>query len=60
MLVCTESILTPLRWAAVPLAVFIVGTEIRVRTEDKLLASRFGEAFQRYRKSVSAYIPFVR
>jgi protein-S-isoprenylcysteine O-methyltransferase Ste14 len=60
MLIFTESILTPLRWAAVPLVIYIVGTEIRVHTEDKLLASRFGEAFQQYRKSVSAYIPFVR
>ncbi|HEY5253924.1 MAG TPA: isoprenylcysteine carboxylmethyltransferase family protein [Acidobacteriaceae bacterium] len=40
--------------------VFLVGTEIRVRTEDSLLASRFGDRFHQYQKRVSAYIPFVR
>lgn len=39
---------------------FIAGTEIRVRIEDNLLASRFGEVFREYRKRVPAYIPFVR
>jgi protein-S-isoprenylcysteine O-methyltransferase Ste14 len=28
------------------LALFLVGTEIRMRTEDRLLESRFGEQFQ--------------
>jgi protein-S-isoprenylcysteine O-methyltransferase Ste14 len=60
ILICSQSILTPVRWAAVSLILFVAGTEIRVRAEEALLASRFGEAFQRYRKSVSAYIPFVR
>ncbi len=60
MLVCTIALLTPLPWAAVSLVIFIVGTEIRVRTEDGLLGSRFGDAFEQYRNSVSAYIPFVR
>lgn len=60
ILLCTMSLLTPLKWAAIPLALFLCGTEIRVRTEDALLRSRFGESFDRYRKSVSAYIPFVR
>ena len=60
MLVCTLLILTPWQWAPVSLALYIVGTEIRVRTEDGLLESRFGEEFRRYRGKVSAYIPFVR
>jgi protein-S-isoprenylcysteine O-methyltransferase Ste14 len=38
---------------------FIVGTEIRVRTEEKLLAERFGEEFRQYKSRVRAYIPFV-
>jgi protein-S-isoprenylcysteine O-methyltransferase Ste14 len=42
------------------LFVFIIGTEIRVRIEDGLLASRFGIEFQEYRRSVSAYVPFIR
>lgn len=40
--------------------VLIAGTEIRVRIEDKLLESRFGERFRQYRQSVPAYIPFAR
>jgi protein-S-isoprenylcysteine O-methyltransferase Ste14 len=40
--------------------VFLVGTEIRVQTEDRLLAARFGEEFRQYRKHVRAYVPFVR
>jgi protein-S-isoprenylcysteine O-methyltransferase Ste14 len=41
------------------LAIFIIGTEIRVRTEESLLASRFGEEFQAYKRDVPAYIPFL-
>lgn len=41
------------------LILFVIGTEIRVRTEENLLASRFGEQFESYRKNVGAYIPFM-
>jgi protein-S-isoprenylcysteine O-methyltransferase Ste14 len=60
MLLSTILLLTRWEWGAVAVAVFIAGTEIRVRTEDGLLASRFGDEFHVYRKSVPAYIPFVR
>jgi protein-S-isoprenylcysteine O-methyltransferase Ste14 len=41
--------------------VFIVaGTEVRVRIEDRLLASRFGAELESYRARVPAYIPFLR
>lgn len=60
MLVATLLVLTPATWAAVALILFVAGTEIRVRTEDGLLASRFGEAFAHYQRTVPAYIPFVR
>lgn len=39
---------------------FIVGTEIRVRAEERLLAERFGERYASYRASTNAYIPFLR
>jgi len=42
------------------LVLFIVGTEIRVRIEDGLLASRFGEQFAQYKNSLPAYIPLLR
>ena len=60
MLVCSLLILSPWQCAAIALALFIVGTEIRVHTEDRLLASRFGARFFEYRKRVRAYVPFVR
>jgi len=43
----------------VALLLFVIGTEIRVRIEERLLASHFGEAFQAYKRSVPAYLPFV-
>ncbi|HEY2016585.1 MAG TPA: isoprenylcysteine carboxylmethyltransferase family protein [Bryobacteraceae bacterium] len=60
MLICTLLILTPWEWFLVPLALFIAGTEIRVRSEDALLESRFGEKFREYQNQVRAYVPFVR
>jgi protein-S-isoprenylcysteine O-methyltransferase Ste14 len=46
--------------AAIGAVIFIVGTEIRVRAEERLLAGRFGPSFDAYRKRVPAYIPGVR
>jgi len=60
MLVCSMLILTPWQWVPIPLALFIAGTEIRVRSEDALLASRFGAEFNSYRSAVPAYIPYLR
>ncbi|MEO8591948.1 MAG: isoprenylcysteine carboxylmethyltransferase family protein [Candidatus Solibacter sp.] len=60
ILASTLLLITPWKWALLSLALFIAGTEIRVRTEDALLASRFGEGFFAYRKRVWAYLPFVR
>jgi protein-S-isoprenylcysteine O-methyltransferase Ste14 len=45
---------------ACALIVFLAGTEIRVRAEDRLLAGRFKDSFAAYRRRVRAYIPFVR
>jgi protein-S-isoprenylcysteine O-methyltransferase Ste14 len=48
-------------WLLAPAALLMVlGTEIRVRVEDRLLASRFGPHFEAYRRSVGAYVPFLR
>jgi protein-S-isoprenylcysteine O-methyltransferase Ste14 len=43
----------------VSILLFGIGTEIRVRVEDGLLASRFGEDFNTYRRSTSRYIPLL-
>jgi protein-S-isoprenylcysteine O-methyltransferase Ste14 len=60
MLVSTLFLFTPWQWAVLSVALFIAGTEIRVYTEDRLLASRFGERFAEYKRRVPAYVPFVR
>lgn len=39
---------------------FVIGTEIRVRAEEKLLEARFGEEFVRYKATTPAYFPFIR
>ena len=56
---------TALAWTWWPMivagvATFLIGTEIRVRVEDRLLSTRFKESFTSYRGSAAAYIPFIR
>jgi len=60
LLLGTGFLITPWRLFGIALAIFVVGTEIRVRVEDSLLDSRFGEKFREYQSRVSAYIPFLR
>lgn len=56
----TGMVMTSWPRLAVALAIFIAGTEIRVRIEDRLLAGRFGEQFETWRRRVPAYLPFIR
>lgn len=60
LLLATGLLLT--RWPALlaGIALFAAGTEIRIRVEERLLASRFRESFQEYRAAVPAYIPILR
>jgi len=60
MLVATALLNTAWPFVALAVALFVAGTEIRVRTEDNLLAARFGAAFEEYRRRVPAYLPPVR
>jgi protein-S-isoprenylcysteine O-methyltransferase Ste14 len=46
-------------WVAGAVA-FVVGTEIRIRAEERLLEEHFGDEFRAYRLRVRAYIPLVR
>jgi protein-S-isoprenylcysteine O-methyltransferase Ste14 len=50
------------QWPAIIAAavLHIAGTEIRIRSEEKLLRSRFGEEYDTWAKHVWAYIPFIR
>jgi protein-S-isoprenylcysteine O-methyltransferase Ste14 len=59
VLCATAVVVAPWQLFAASLVLFVIGTEIRVRTEERLLAARFGEEFQSYKERVSAYIPFL-
>lgn len=41
-------------------ALYIAGTEIRIHSEEGLLRARFQKDFEDYKRSVPAYIPFLR
>jgi protein-S-isoprenylcysteine O-methyltransferase Ste14 len=56
----TGFMITPMALLAVSVVVFVAGMEIRIRLEEKLLASRFGETFSDYQRRVPAYVPFLR
>jgi protein-S-isoprenylcysteine O-methyltransferase Ste14 len=60
MLLGTGFMITPWPLLLAAFVLFLIGTEIRVRVEDKLLASRFGDRFRQYRRSVPAYMPLLR
>jgi len=60
ILLGTGFLFTSLPLFLTSIVVFTVGTEIRVRREDALLVSRFGEQFRDYQRTVAAYIPFIR
>jgi protein-S-isoprenylcysteine O-methyltransferase Ste14 len=60
LLLGTGFMITPPLLFLVAMILFICGTEIRVRIEDALLSSRFGDKFREYQRRVSAYIPLVR
>jgi protein-S-isoprenylcysteine O-methyltransferase Ste14 len=57
--IATALLITPLWLFLIALAVFLAGTTIRIRAEEKLLAARFGPEFADYSQSVSRLIPFV-
>jgi len=38
-------------------AVFLAGTHIRIRSEEKLLRQTFGQGFEEYAKRVPAFVP---
>lgn len=46
-------------WIAATIT-FLIGTEIRVRAEDRLLEKRFQQSFRTYRAKVPAYLPLLR
>ena len=62
LLMIPATALVASNWIAlcIALIVFFIGTEIRIRIEEKLLLSHFGSEFEDYRRRVSAYLPGLR
>jgi protein-S-isoprenylcysteine O-methyltransferase Ste14 len=60
LLLGTGLLLAPWPLLLVCVVLAVIGTEVRVRVEDGLLASRFGEEFRAYQREVAAYVPFIR
>jgi len=60
LMIATGLLVSQWLWLIVGLVLCVAGNEIRVRAEEQLLESRFGDEFREYRKYVPAYIPFVR
>jgi protein-S-isoprenylcysteine O-methyltransferase Ste14 len=58
-MLATGIILTPWQLFLPALVLFLIGTEVRVRIEETLLATRFGEEFKSYKREVPAYLPFL-
>ncbi len=58
-IVATGLLVASQRLFLVSAVIFLIGTEIRVRVEDGLLAERFGEDFEEYHRSVAKYVPYV-
>ncbi len=59
VLCATAVVIAPWQLFLASVLLFVAGTEIRVRTEEKLLASRFAGEFEEYKRSVPPYIPFL-
>lgn len=48
-------------WAlAGSIVLFLIGNEIRIRTEEKLLRESFGQQFEEYARRVPAFFPGIR
>lgn len=60
VLLGTGFLLTSLTLMLAAVIVFFIGTEIRMRVEDRLLQSAFGEQFREYEQTVSRLIPFLK
>ena len=56
----TGFMIAPLPVFLLSTVLFVIGTEIRVRIEDALLVSRFGNQFRDYQRTVPAYVPFLK
>jgi protein-S-isoprenylcysteine O-methyltransferase Ste14 len=59
MILSTSLVFSHWRLAAVAIVLFLVGNQIRIRSEEKLLRETFGTKFDDYAARVPAFIPFT-
>jgi protein-S-isoprenylcysteine O-methyltransferase Ste14 len=59
MLVATGLVMTRWERLAVAVVLFAVGTDVRIRMEEKLLRGAFGVRFEEYARRVKALIPGI-
>ena len=60
ILVATGSLIASWYLFVAALSLFLIGTEIRIITEEKLLESQFGDEFRNYRRAVKGLVPLLR
>lgn len=60
MVASWASVACPWGVFVVACGMFIAGTEIRIAAEDRILGEAFPSEFPGYRRSVSAYVPWLR
>jgi protein-S-isoprenylcysteine O-methyltransferase Ste14 len=60
MLIATILVMSQWWGGLIAIIVFHIGTMVRVRSEERLLAAQFGSKFEDYKREVSAYIPRFR
>jgi protein-S-isoprenylcysteine O-methyltransferase Ste14 len=59
LLVATGILITHPLAFIIAIIVFVWGTQLRIKSEEKLLIDRFGNEYLGYRKKVKAVIPFI-
>jgi protein-S-isoprenylcysteine O-methyltransferase Ste14 len=59
MLVATGLAVSYLPVLVIAVVVFIAGTVVRIRSEDKLLRETFGATFDDYARRVAAIVPGI-
>ncbi len=60
VLLATGIVVSPLKLLLVSIAVFIAGTFIRMKIEDRLLQAQFGAEFLQYQQRVPGFLPFIK
>jgi len=59
-LIATGIVISDWRVVLIAVVVFLIGTFIRTRFEERLLGDAFGEEFSRWKARVPGLIPFVK